>query len=84
MGLSILRRRRLQKPPEQGYHSSNVLACLGKVREHLIVFNDPSVHIMGHGTCAPAISVALDLPIELRVLLLELESCFLELSVLGL
>ena len=33
---------------------------------------------------APTVSVALDLPIELRALLLELESRFLELLMLGL
>ena len=32
----------------------------------------------------PTVSVALDLSIELRVFLLELESCFLELLVSGL
>ena len=34
--------------------------------------------------CAPTVSMVLDLLIELRAFLLELESCFLELSVSGL
>ena len=33
---------------------------------------------------APTVFMALDLPIELRVFLLELESCFLKLLVSGL
>ena len=36
---------------------------------------------MGHGTHTPTISLALDLSLELRVFLLELESCFFELLV---
>ena len=44
-----------------------------------IVSDDPPVHIVGHGACAPTVSMALDLPIELRTLLLELESRFLKL-----
>ena len=51
--------------------------------EGFIVLDDPPVHIVGHGMCMPTVSVALDLSIELRVFLLELESCFLELLVLG-
>ena len=48
--------------------------------EGLIVLDNPSVHVTSHGACTPTISVAL----ELRVFLLELESCFLELLVSGL
>ena len=39
---------------------------------------------MGHGARVPTVSMALDLSIELRAFLLELESCFLELLVSGL
>ena len=34
--------------------------------------------------CAPTVSMVLDLSIKLHAFLLELESCFLELLVLGL
>ena len=79
VGPMILRCCGPRKPTEQGYHNSDVLAHLGEVWEGFIVYDDPPIHIAGHGACAPTISVALDLPIELRVFLLELESCFLEL-----
>ena len=69
---------------EQGCHSSDVLAHLGEVWEGFIILDDPLVHVMGHGACAPTVSMALDLSIELRTFLLELESCFLKLLVLGL
>jgi len=84
MGPTMLRCRRLRKPPEQGHRGSNVLACPGEVWEGFVVLDDPPVHIMGHGTCTPTISMALDLSLELHVFLLELESCFLELLALGL
>ena len=84
MGPMILRRRGPQKPPEQGHRSSDVLACPGKVWEGFTVLDDPPVHVTGHGTHVPIISMALDLSIELYAFLLELESCFLELLVLGL
>ena len=79
VGLMILRRRSLLKAMEQGYHGDDVLACPGEARKGFIVGDDPLVHITSHGVCAPTVSVALDLPIELYVFLLELESCFLEL-----
>ena len=41
------------------------------------------VHVMGHGACMPTVSMVLDLSIELYAFLLELESCFLDLSVSG-
>ena len=84
MGPTVIGRRGPQKPLEQGHHSSVVLAHLGEVWEGFIILNDPLVHIVGHGTCAPTISVALDLVIDLLAFLLELESCFLELLVLDL
>ena len=78
-GPSILGRHRIWKPPEQGCHSSDILACLDKVRERLIILDDPPVHVTGHGACASPVSVALDLVIELCAFLLELESRFLKL-----
>ena len=68
-----------RKPLEQGYHSSDVLAHPGEVWEGFIILDDPPIHVAGHGTHAPTISMALDLLIELCVFLLKLESCFLEL-----
>ena len=68
---------------EQGHHSGDVLACPGEMRKGFIIGDDPLVHITGPGKCAPTVSTALDLPIELHVFLLELESRFLDLSVSG-
>ena len=84
MGPTILGCRGLRKPPEQGRHGSDVLACPGEVWEGFVVLDGPPVHIAGHGTCTPIVSVALDLSFELRTFLLELESCFLEILVPGL
>ena len=84
MGSTLIGSHGPRKPTEQGCRSSDVLARPGKVWEGLITLDDPPIHVMGHGTCTPIVSVALDLSIELCVFLLELESCFLELSVLGL
>ena len=52
--------------------------------EGFINLDDPLVHVTGHGTCMPTISMALDLLIELCAFLLELGSRFLELLVPGL
>ena len=71
----------LRKPLEQGCYGSDVLACLGEVWEGFVVLNDPPVHVIGHGACTPTVSMALDLSLELRAFLLELESCFFELLV---
>ena len=68
---------------EQGHHSDDVLGCPGEAREGFIICDDPPVHIAGHGTCAPTVSVALYLLVELRLFLLELESRFLDLLVSG-
>ena len=68
---------------EQGRGGGDVLARMDKDWEGFIVGDDPPVHVAGHGACAPTISMALDLPIELHAFLLELESCFLELLVSG-
>ena len=84
MGPTILGRRGPRKPSEQGCRSSDVLACPGEVWEGFVVLDDPLVHVTGHGTCTPTVSVSLDLSLELRAFLLELESCFLELLVPGL
>ena len=46
--------------------------------EGFVVLDDPQVHVAGHGTRTPTVSVVL----ELRTFLLELESCFFELLVL--
>ena len=46
--------------------------------EGFMVRVDPLVHVVGHGARAPTVSVEHDLPIELRMFLLELESCFLK------
>ena len=79
VGPSILGRRGPRKPTEQGHRSSDVLARTGKVWEAFIIRDDPLVHVAGHGARAPTVSMVLNLMIELRVFLLELESCFLEL-----
>ena len=79
MGPMILERRGPRKPPEQGRRSSDVLARLGEVWEGFIILDDPLVHVVGHDARTPTISMALDLSLELRTFLLELESCFLEL-----
>ena len=79
MVLTILGRRGPRKPSEQGHHSSDVLALPGEVWEGFIVLDDPLVHVVGHSVSTPAVSVALDLSLELRAFLLELESCFFEL-----
>jgi len=68
---------------EQGRHSGDVLACPGETRKGFIISDDPLVHVMGHGACAPTVSVVLDFSIELYAFLLELEPCFLYLLMLG-
>ena len=69
---------------EQAHRSGDVLACPSKAREGFIICDDPLVHVVGHGVCAPTTTTAFDLSIELRAFLLELESPFLELLVSGL
>ena len=83
MGPTILGRRGPQKPPEQGYRSSDVLACLGEVWEGFIVLGDPPIQVTGHDARTPTVSMALDLLLELRAFLLKLESFFLNLLVPG-
>ena len=65
MGPMILRCHGLREPSEQGHRSSNVLACLGEVWEGSIVFDDPLVHILGHGVRTPTVSIALELHVPL-------------------
>jgi len=81
MGLTILGCGELREPSEQGHRGSDVLACLGEVWEGSIVFDDPPVHVAGHGARTTTVSTMLDLSLKLCVLLLELESCILELLV---
>ena len=81
MGPSILGCHGLREPSEQGRHGSDVLACLGEVWEGSIAFDDPLIHVEGHGARTPTVSAALDLLLELCALLLELESCILGLLV---
>ena len=68
---------------EQGRCGGDVLACPSEVRKGFIVGNDPSVYVMGHGTCAPTVSMAFDLLIDLRVLPNKLLSSFVYLPLLG-
>ena len=79
MAPTILGRHWPRKAPEQGRHSSDILACLGEVWEGFVVHDDPLVHVMGHGAHTATVSMALDLSLELHAFLLELESCFLDL-----
>ena len=84
MGPTILGCRGLRKPLEQGRHGSDVLACPSEVWEGFVVLDDPLIHVAVHDARTPTVSMALDLSIELRAFLLELESCFLKLLVPGL
>jgi hypothetical protein len=68
---------------EQGHNHDDVLACLGKAMEGFIIYDDPLVHVTGHGMCARTVSTTLYLLIELCAFLLELQSHFLDLLVLG-
>ena len=52
---------------KQGRRSGNVLACLSEVREGPVIGEDPLVYLTGRGACAPTVSVAFDLAIDLRV-----------------
>ena len=81
MGQTILGYRGLLERSKQGRRGNDVLACPGEVWEGSIVFDDPPVHVVGHGARTPAVSMALDISFELCALLLELESCILELLV---
>ena len=75
----ILGRCGLWKAMEQGHCGGDVLACPSEVRKGFIVDDDPSVYVMGHGACAPTISTAFDLLIDLRVFPHKLLSDFIDL-----
>ena len=79
MGQTILGCHGLRKPPEQGHYGSDVLACPGEVWEGFVVLDDPPSSWAT--ACAPTAFVAVDLSLELRAFLLELESCFFEVLV---
>ena len=64
----ILGRCGLWKSMEQGRCSGDVLACPNKMRKGFIIGDDPSVHVTGHGACAPTVSAAFNLLIDCRVL----------------
>ena len=83
VGPTILRRCGLRKAMEQGRCGGNVLACPSEVRKGFIVGDDPLVHVTGHNSCAPTVSAAFDLPIDLRVLLNKLLSGFVYLPLSG-
>ena len=83
VGPMILGRCSLWKAKKQGRCGGDVLACPSEVRKGFIIGNDPSVHIMGHGACAPTVSMAFDLSIDLRVLLNKLLSGFVYLLLFG-
>ena len=48
--------------------------------EDFVILDDPPIHVVGHGAHMLTVSMAL----ELRAFLLELESCFHKILVLGL
>ena len=49
---------------KQCHCGGDVQACLGEVWEGSVVGEDPLVHIMGRGTCAPTVPATLDLLID--------------------
>ena len=53
------------------------------MRKGFTIGDDPSVHVTGHGACAPTVSVVFDLPIDLRVLPNKLLSGFVYLPLSG-
>ena len=68
---------------EEGRCGGDVLACPSEARMGLIIGDDPSIHIMGHGACAPTVSVAFDLLIDLHVFPHKRESGFIDLPLSG-
>ena len=83
VGLTILGHRGLWKAIEQGRRSGDVLAYLSEVGKGFIIGDDPSVHVMGPGACAPTVSAVFDLSIDFRVFLNKLLSGFVDLPLLG-
>ena len=59
------------------------MAHPSEVRKGFIVGDDPSVYITGRGACAPTVSVAFNLLIDLRIFPHKLESDFIDLLLLG-
>ena len=84
MGPALIGRRGPRKPTEQGHRSSDVLARPGEVWEGFIVLDDPPVHIVGRSVRTPTVFLTLNLSLKLRMFLLELEPCFVNLLVPGL
>ena len=80
---TILEHCGLWKAMEHSRHGGDVMACLSEARKGFIVGDDPSVYIVGYGACSPTVSVAFDLPIDLRVFPHKLESGFIDLPLLG-
>jgi len=68
---------------EQGHRGGDVLACLGEARKGFIIGYDPSVHITGPGVCAPTVSMAFDLSIDLCAFPHKLDSGFFNLPLSG-
>ena len=83
VGPMILGRCGLWKAMEQSHCGGDVVACSSKVRKGFIVGDDPLVHVTGHGACAPTVSTAFDLPIDLHVLPNKLLSGFIYLLLSG-
>jgi len=77
-GLAIFGCRGLWKAVKQGCCGSDVLACPGEVRVGSVVGEDPLVHIMGRGTCAPTVPATLDLLIDSLVFPDELLSVIID------
>ena len=69
---------------KQGHHGGDVLAHTSKAGKGFIIGDDPSVHVMCRGACAPSISTAPDLLIDLLVLLNKLLSGFIYFPLSGL
>ena len=68
---------------EQGHCGGDVLACPSEVRKGFIIGDNPLVYVMGHGVCAPTVSVVFDLLIDLRVFPNKLLSGFVDLPLSG-
>jgi hypothetical protein len=66
----ILGCHELREPSEQGHDSGYVLACSGEVREAIVVFDYPSVHVMCPGTCTPVVRMTSDFTLDFYALLL--------------
>jgi hypothetical protein len=71
--------RLLWEPFQQGHRGGDVLACPGKARGTLVVFEDPPVYVTGGGARAPSVPTVSNLSLKFGALLFYLEACFLEL-----